>query len=81
MTYACDVPTLVAFFGAGSPLHEGRSDVDLVTICLAQLSKIFENIPYPTDYAVSRWKEDPYVLGAFSRIPAGSSFKDMKVLG
>ena len=79
-TYAYGIPTLIGFFSGGSLLHDG-SDVDILNVCLEQLSVILNtDLPQPTDYIISRWGDDPYTLGSYTYIPVGASFKDIKVL-
>jgi len=73
-------PTLMMFFNGGSPILS-KSDEDLLSICLEQLSLVFnKSIPQPTDYVMTRWKDNPYTLGSYSYIPVGASFNDMKIL-
>jgi len=80
LTYAYNIPTLMGFFSGGSPLYD-RSDADLLNVCLEQLSVVFNiDLPQPTDYVISRWEDDPYTLGAYTYIPVGANFKDIKTL-
>jgi monoamine oxidase len=60
---------------------EGWSDRDTIASAVAALRAMFGSaVPDPTGAQISRWRQDPFALGAYSFKAAGSSRKDRKAL-
>ena len=80
--FAGGEPTLVGFYSGGY----GRSIADLSDDAIAgRLAEIAGEIagapgPTPTDVHVTRWKSDPFALGAYIYFPSGSSTADIDAL-
>ncbi len=71
-------PVLVGF-NAGSLAErlEGKSDEEIGASAHQILRKMFGSaLPAPTQIVASRWRQDPFALGAYSSYAPGSSPKD-----
>src|SRR5262249_13587160 len=78
-------PILSAFvFGEMANKSEGLTDGEVVSTLMAILGQWYGRrgvqVPDPIDFQRSRWGTDPFSLGSFSHIPAGSSGADYDLM-
>jgi monoamine oxidase len=75
-------PVLVGFNAARmADAVEAFSDADTAASALGALRAMFGSaVPEPSGAQVSRWRQDPFALGAYSFAAVGSSRKDRKAL-
>jgi monoamine oxidase len=75
-------PFLVGFNAARIAEEvEGWTDRDTTASALAALRAMFGNaVPDPLGSQISRWRQDPFALGAYSFNAVGTSRKDRKAL-
>jgi len=61
------LPILIGFNAAiYAASLEKKSDAQIVAEAMAVLRKIWPSAPAPLEYKITRWKADPYALGAYS---------------
>jgi monoamine oxidase len=79
---ATGMPVLVGFNAARMAEEmEGLNDVETAASALSALRAMFGNsVPEPSAFQISRWRQDPFALGAYSFKAVGSSRKDRKAL-
>ncbi len=77
-----DEPVLVGFAGGNSiRSRELLSDADTVALAMAELRKMFgDSIPEPSRHVVTRWHSDPFAVGSYSYVPAGTKTNPRKTL-
>jgi monoamine oxidase len=75
-------PLIVGFNAARMAEEvEGWSDRDTTASALAALRAMFGSaVPCPVGSQISRWRQDPFALGAYSFKAIGTSRKDRKAL-
>lgn len=75
-------PLIVGFNAARMAEEvEGWSDRDTIASALGALRAMFgSKVPDPAGAQISRWRQDPFALGAYSFKATGSSRKDRKAL-
>ena len=75
-------PVLVGFNAARMADEvEALDDRDTAASALDALRAMFgSGVPDPTGAQISRWRQDPFALGAYSFKPVGTSRKDRKAL-
>jgi monoamine oxidase len=73
-------PLIVGFNAARMAEEvEGWSDRDTTASALAALRAMFGSaVPHPVGSQISRWRQDPFALGAYSFKAVGTSRKDRK---
>ena len=74
---------ILMMFNAGTygARLEQYSDRQIVEDAVAVLTELYGHVPAPRDARITRWKSDPWTHGAYSFVPAGSSFEQYAVLG
>ncbi|MYA12151.1 MAG: FAD-dependent oxidoreductase [Gemmatimonadetes bacterium] len=60
---------------------ESLSDREVVARAVAALTNMYGDVPSPRDARITRWRSDPWAHGAYSYVPAGSSFAEHAALG
>ena len=75
-------PTLIAFTcGAHARAVEHRTNEEMVSAALAGLRACYgSSVPDPVETHITRWQSDPYSMGAYSFVAAGSSPSDRERL-
>lgn len=69
-------PVLMMFnAGAYGARVERFSDGEIVAHALEALANMYGAVPRPRDARITRWRSDPWARGAYSYVPAGSSFE------
>ncbi|MDF2179937.1 FAD-dependent oxidoreductase [Aliiglaciecola sp. CAU 1673] len=68
-------PMLMAFSGGRvADAIERQSDEEIIEQAMAALSTIYKDKTLqPTDYRITRWRQDPYALGAYSYMKVGAN--------
>ena len=75
-------PILMMFnAGAYGARAERFSDREIVAHALEALSNMYGAVPPPRDARITRWRSDQWAQGAYSYVPAGSSFERYAALG
>ena len=79
---ASDTPILLGFNSAQNAIAIGKLDNEqIVESAMKTLKVIFgENIPWPKDYQITRWSNDPFSLGSYSFNMVGASPDDRNAL-
>ena len=74
---------ILMMFNAGTygARLEQYSDRQIVENAVAALKDVYGDVPAPRDARITRWNSDPWTHGAYSFVPAGSSFEQYAVLG
>lgn len=75
-------PLIVGFNAAAmADAVEGWDDRTTTASALDALRAMFgASVPDPVGSQISRWRQDPFALGAYSFLPVGTSAKDRKAL-
>ncbi len=75
-------PILMMFnAGAYGARLERYSDREIVEDTVAVLTNMYGDVPPPRDARITRWNSDQWTRGAYSFVPAGSSFEEYASLG
>lgn len=74
---------ILMMFNAGTygARLEQYSDPQIVEDAVAVLTDMYGDVPAPRDARITRWNSDQWTHGAYSFVPAGSSFEQYAVLG
>ncbi len=84
--FAGGTPTLVGFYLAGNDRSIANRSDDAIAGRLAEIAGEISGVnagagaPTPTDVHVTRWKSDPFAMGSYIYLPAGSSAADIEAL-
>lgn len=75
---AAGLPVLVAFnAGATARTLEQRwSNEQMLARVMGVLRKVYDDVPDPVSYIVTRWASDPYSLGSYSFLAKGATPQD-----
>jgi len=77
------LPVLLAFSaGEAGEKNELRGDAELVECLMDCLRKMYgRDIPEPSGHVITRWKQDPFSLGAYSYVPVGAKQSQRRQIG
>ncbi|MFZ4815987.1 MAG: FAD-dependent oxidoreductase [Phototrophicaceae bacterium] len=74
-------PVLLGFCsGAQAERIERMSDAEVIEGALQVLRDMYDEVVAPNAALISRWRSDPFALGAYSYYPVGASLDDREAL-
>lgn len=74
--------TILLGFNAGTygKRIESWTDAEIIEDMLDVLQSIYDGVPAPLDYRITRWGQDPYTLGSYTSMGVGATPQDCRNL-